>query len=714
MFTDYRDLRVLICDDSKANNLVIAAILADQGIHNTQSFTDPRTLITAFERGDACDLLILDIEMPHLDGFQVMRDLQARFPPDDIFPILIISGSQAVDVRNRALAQGATDFVNKPFDQVEVRHRVSNLLRLRQAHLRRTASLHVAEDKLGTLIDTSRLLAAEQDRLALLRRILDGGQRICNCDAATLYIRTEHDSLRFALVTNDLDTLLENEIPLYDPATGAANAHYVSTYVALHNRTVKIDDVYLETRFDLSGTRAHDQRIGYRSTSMLTVPMAPRAGEVIGVLQFINAMDPATGAVIAFPEEIISFVEALAAQSAVALDNYNLLEAQRAMLDATIRMIAGAIDAKSAYTGGHCERVPELAILLAEAANAETTGPLAGFRFATPEAWQEFRIGAWLHDCGKMTTPEYVVDKSTKLETLYNRIHEIRTRFEVLLRDARIEQLQARIGGADPMAAERAFEQRRAQLLDDFAFIARCNTGDDPLLPEEMARLRQLAGQTWWRHFDDGLGLSHEESQRLDAEPKADLPARETLLADKPRHKLPRPASAALDARYGFNMDVPELLYDFGELYNLGIPSGTLTREERFKINEHIIQTIVMLEHLPLPKHFQRIPEYAGTHHETLAGTGYPRRLGKDALSIPARIMAIADIFEALTASDRPYKKGKPLSESIRILAGFKDADHIDPDLFRLFLSSGVYRRYAERFLRPEQIDSVDINIYLA
>jgi HD-GYP domain-containing protein (c-di-GMP phosphodiesterase class II) len=642
-----------------------------------------------------------------------MQELHARIPVQERFPILIISGSQSLDVRNRALSEGATDFVTKPFDQVEVQHRASNMLRLRHAQLRQAANLRVAEDKLGTLIDTSRSMAAEQDRLKLLRQILLGGQRICNCDAASLYIKTEHDSLRFTLVTNAVD-LLDREIPLHDPVTGTANTQYVATYAALHNSTVRIDDVYRETRFDLSGTRLYDARTGYRSISMLTVPMSPRNGEVVGVLQFINALDAETGNVIPFREEIVSFVEALAAQSAVALDNYNLLEAQRGLLDATIRMIAGAIDAKSAYTGGHCERVPELAIMLAEAAHEARDGPLAGFRFDTPEEWQEFRIGAWLHDCGKVTTPEYVVDKSTKLETLYNRIHEIRTRFEVLLRDARIEQMQALLDGQDPAEAERAFETRKAELLENFAFIAQCNIGSEAMAAEDMERVRRIAQQTWWRHFDDRLGLSREEALRIARSEHRELPVRESLLADKPQHRIPRPASAALDERYGFRMTVPEHLYDFGEVYNLCVQRGTLTEEERFKINEHIIQTIVMLEQLPLPKHFRRIPEYAGTHHETLSGSGYPRGLDKDQLSIPARIMAIADIFEALTATDRPYKKGKTLSESIEILARFKERNHIDPDLFDLFLRSGIYRRYAEVFLRPEQIDEVDLSHYLA
>jgi len=326
----------------------------------------------------------------------------------------------------------------------------------------------------------------------------------------------------------------------------------------------------------------------------------------------------------------------------------------------------------------------------------------------------KFRIGAWLHDCGKVTTPEYVVDKATKLETIFNRIHEIRTRFEVLLRDAQIERLLAiHEQGEDPAQADARYQARHAELLSDFAFLAECNLGGEFMAPDKVARIQHMANQTWLRHFDDRLGLSHEELKRYADEPVLPLPAREFLLADKPHHLFERPPTEALDARYGFKLKVPENLYNHGEVYNLCIGRGTLTEEERFKINEHIIQTIVMLERMPLPPNLKRVPEYAGTHHETLVGTGYPRRLTQGELSVPSRIMAIADIFEALTASDRPYKKAKTLSESVKILYMFKKDRHIDPVLFDLFLTSGVYKVYADRFLQPEQVDEVDITPYL-
>jgi HD-GYP domain-containing protein (c-di-GMP phosphodiesterase class II) len=574
-------------------------------------------------------------------------------------------------------------------------------------------ALTLAEQKLASLVETGILLSRERDRDTLLRHILFNGKDLSNCDAGTMYLKTEHGTLRFALRTNEIG-LPRLEIPLFDADTGKPNESFASIYVALHGETVFIDDVYSETRFDMAGTKHFAEESGYKTISMLTVPMSPRKGEVTGVLQFVNALDPETGKIIPFSKEIAGFVEALASQSAVALENFNLLDAQKALMDSMIQLIAGAIDTKSPYTGGHCARVPELAIMLAEETAKVEAGPLADFAFRTEEEWREFRIGVWLHDCGKVTTPEYVVDKATKLETIYNRVHEVRTRFEVLLRDAEIERLKAVSSGTDPGDAARRFEARRAQLADDFAFVAESNIGGEFMAPERIERVKRIAGETWQRHFDDRLGLSHEELKRYEHTPPAALPVTEHLLADQPYHVLPRGVDRALDPKYGFKVKVPQHLYNYGEVYNLCIGRGTLTEEERFKINEHIIQTIVMLESMPFPRDLRRVPEYAGTHHETLAGTGYPRRLTKDELSIAARITAIADIFEALTASDRPYKKAKTLSESIKILSFFKKDNHIDPDLFELFLRSGVYRRYAEQYLKPEQIDEVDIEKYLA
>ncbi|MCK9175217.1 MAG: hypothetical protein M0O96_08080 [Desulforhopalus sp.] len=387
---------------------------------------------------------------------------------------------------------------------------------------------------------------------------------------------------------------------------------------------------------------------------------------------------------------------------------------QRDLLESFIKLIAAAIDKKSHCTGSHCKRVPVLSAMIARAASDMHTGPLAKFAFTGEDQWREFRIASWLHDCGKIITPEYIVDKGTKLEVIHNRIHEIRTRFEVLLRDAEIDYWKALAQGtSDQGTCLQTLQSTQKQLRDDFVFVAQCNIGSEFMGPENVARIKVVARRTWTRTLSDRLGLSHAELKRYpSAAPQ--LPCRERLLADRPEHIIERPLSEKATAQLsGFTMHMPEQLYNQGEIYNLCIPHGTLTPEDRYKINEHVISTIRMLEPLPFPEKLARIPEYAGAHHENLIGTGYPRGLKGDQISIPARILTLADVFEALTASDRPYKKAKKLSEAVKILSAMAQNGHIDPDLFRLFLSSGLYLRYAEKFLAPAQIDEVAVEHYL-
>jgi len=441
--------------------------------------------------------------------------------------------------------------------------------------------------------------------------------------------------------------------------------------------------------------------------TIVAVPLRNRDGDVIGVLCLQN--DSSDG----LPQEQVSFIEALSGTAAIAIENQALLRAQKMLLESFIRLVAGAIDAKSPYTGGHCQRVPELARMLAHAACESRVGPFRDFSMSDDE-WEALHIAAWLHDCGKVTTPEYVVDKATKLETIYDRLHEIRMRFEVLKRDAEIDYWKKLTDGGAREPLRAALEAIWRELDDEFALVAACNEGGEVMAAADVARLERIARRTWMRTLDDRIGLSHEERARKEGTPASGLPVAEPLLADKPEHIIARTAESGTmrENRFGFRVGVPAHRYNRGELYNLRVGRGTLTEEERYKISEHVEQTIIMLSQLPFPKHLRNVPEIAGGHHEKLDGTGYPKRLTREEMSLPARMLAIADIFEALTAADRPYKKGKTLSEAIAVMQRMRKDGHIDPDLFELFLTSGVYRAYAERFLRPSQIDDVDVSRY--
>ena len=410
---------------------------------------------------------------------------------------------------------------------------------------------------------------------------------------------------------------------------------------------------------------------------------------------------------------IIEFIELSNSQIAMSQSIRDYQKQQEALLDSFIKLIADAIDAKSAYTGAHCKKVPVIAQMLADEAERSDAPPFTDFSFKSDDEKIAFRRAAWLHDCGKITTPEYVVDKATKLETIYNRIHEIRTRFEVIWRDIEIVYYEKLLQGEEKDYLEKWKTEEQQKLIEEFTFIAQCNLGSEFMDERAQKKIYQISQRTWIRHFDDRLGLSEEELQRYDHE-NATLPAEERLLSDKKIHLIER-FGFNKDAyrKEGFKMEVPYYLYNRGELYNLTLEKGTLTPEERFKINEHSIMTIKMLESLPLPKEMKEIPKIAGEHHETMDGKGYPRQLSKEQLSIPSRIMAIADIFEALTASDRPYKKAKTLSETLMIMHRMKKEGHIDADLFDLFIRSGVYLTYAKHYLPKSQIDDVDEKILL-
>lgn len=432
------------------------------------------------------------------------------------------------------------------------------------------------------------------------------------------------------------------------------------------------------------------------------VPLHNRNGSLNGVMAVVRD-ERGDGS-------LVNFVDALSFSAATSLETQQLIQAQKELFDSFIKMIAGAIDAKSPYTGGHCERVPELTQMLAEAAHRTRVGPYRDFSLDEDER-EAIRLAAWLHDCGKVTTPEYVVDKATKLETIYDRIHEIRTRFEVLKQEANAIYWQRQVHGI-PEAEARADRDATLEELDaEFAFVAECNIGGEFMDPERQARLDRIAQRRWPRTLPERAGIGHIEAARFSDTPES-LPCRAPLLSDRPEHIIPRAAQDRLepDNPHGFRMDQPEDLYNRGELYNLKIARGTLSDEERFKINEHIVQTIIMLEKLPFPKHLRHVPELAGGHHEKMDGTGYPKKLTGAQMSPVARMMAVADIFEALTATDRPYKKGKTLSEALKIMGFMVKDRHIDAEIYDLFLTSGVWKDYAERYLKPEQIEEIDVD----
>ena len=535
--------------------------------------------------------------------------------------------------------------------------------------------IQALEKQVGNLANIGLALSKEKNMSKLLEMILIEAKRIANSDGGTLYMMTDDNRLRFEIMmTDSLDFHMGGtsgkEIPFYPvklyDEEGNPNKSMIAAYVGLTGETVNIPDAYKAKGFDFSGTKMFDEKTGYHSQSFLTVPLKNHEDEIIGVLQLLNAQNNNTKKIIPFASDIQEMVEALASQAAVAITNKNLIKDLEALFESFIKLIASAIDAKSPYTGGHCARVPEITMLLAKAVQETIDGPFADISFTDKEMY-ELKIAAWLHDCGKVATPEFVVDKSTKLETIYDRVNEVETRFAALKRDEQIKSLrnELKVERDDSLSKEEKlmkiktlkskYSKKLRELKSDLEFIKESNIGGEFMSGDKKDRVHNISNYRW-----------------------------------KPNGKM-------------------ENFLSEDEVYNLTIPRGTLTAEERKVINDHIVVTINMLEELPYPKHLKNVPEFAGGHHEKLDGTGYPKGLTKDEMSVQARIMAIADIFEALTAKDRPYKKGKTLSQAMRILGFMKNDAHIDVDLFDIFVKDKIYLKYAEEHLDPDQIDEVQM-----
>lgn len=510
-------------------------------------------------------------------------------------------------------------------------------------------------------------LSAENDTQRLLEMILIGAKTIANADGGSVYsfepggrhlrleiMRTE--SLDFAMGGTTGREVPFDPIPLYGD-DGAPNERMVVTCAVHEDRTINVADAYTSKRFDFSGTREFDHKTGYRSRSFLTVPLKDHEDEIIGVLQLINAIDPVSGEIVPFSESEQRLTESLASQAAVALTKKRLIDGMQELFDSFVRLIATAIDEKSPHTGAHGKRVPVLTMMIAESLHRCQEGPLKEF-LLTDEDRYEIELAGWLHDCGKITTPEWVVEKATKLQTIFDRVELVDSRIEILRRDAEIARLEATLdavqdGRQDELPRIEADCLRRVeQLADDRAFLHRCNVGSESMTGEDQDRVRMMAKQTWTRADGDQASLLTDD-----------------------------------------------------EVHNLTVVRGTLTPEERHIINNHIVLTIKMLESLPFPKHLRNVPEYAGAHHERMDGSGHPRGLTRDQMSIPARILAVADVFEALTSPSRPYKAAMSLSQALEILGRMKRDQHIDPDIFDVFVREKVYEEYARGYLDPAQID---------
>jgi len=516
-------------------------------------------------------------------------------------------------------------------------------------------------DQIRRLTQIGSALSAEKRLDRLLEMIVDEAREFTSADGGTLYIMSDDETeLQFAIVQNDTlnvrmggtgGKITWPSVRLRNP-DGSPNHANVSAYAALTGQVVNIGDVYHAEGFNFEGTRKFDAETGYRSKSMLVVPLCNHENDIIGVLQLINARFSITNEVISFSIENQKMTESLASQAAVALSNNRLIQDLENLLEAFIKTIAMTIDEKSPYTGGHVRRVSELTMAIAEKINNATEGPFANVSF-NDDRLKELRISAWLHDVGKITTPEYIIDKAKKLQTIYDRIETLKMRFEILKRDYVIEALKKKLADRDDAGEEKVdgYEAYLEELKKEFDFLVDVNTGSTFMDEQLMEKLQKVSSRKW---VMNGLTQNLAGNDEFD---------------------------------------------------NLSIPQGTLTIEEKEIIRNHVTVTYKMLSQLPFPKKFRSVSGYASFHHERLDGEGYPFGLKGADIPLQARIIALADIFDALTAKDRPYKKEKTLSEALAIMRSMVEANHIDGELFDLFIKERIYLDYAQKELTPRQID---------
>lgn len=509
-------------------------------------------------------------------------------------------------------------------------------------------------------------LSAETNLNRLFEMIIDEARILTNADGGTLYLVSEDDRvLQFVVVQNSslgirmggiAGPISWQPVPLVLP-NGSNNYSNVSAYVALTGEVLNIPDVYYAEGFNFEGTRDFDRQTGYRSKSMLVVPMRDHEGVISGVVQLINALDRETGEVTTFSRESEMLAESLASQAAVALSQKRLIKELEAFQEAFIKAIGTAIDEKSPYTSGHIRRVAELSVALAEQVNRFKRDTESRVVFSETEL-EELRLAAWLHDVGKITTPEHVLDKRSKLETVCDRIELIRLRFEVVVREFELGLMRRFFNGGAGydflLQVKREVERYIGEIKEEMTFIEKVNRGDCRLEDIHEERLNRIwSSYSFLSMIRGGV---------------------ENVLSEWEKEKL----SARI---------------------------GTLSDDERKIVNNHALMTYKMLSGLPFPRKMRGIPLYAASHHERLDGKGYPMALKGDEIPLQARIIAIADVFEALTASDRPYKKGKTVREALRIMEDMAEHGHIDGELLKIFIEGKIPWDYARRELSPDQMD---------
>ncbi len=530
-------------------------------------------------------------------------------------------------------------------------------IRLLEEQERAQADLSELAQELKELNLIGVKLSAERDTDLLLELILTKAREITRSDAGSLYLVEEdedgHPRLRFKLAQND-----SLQVP-FKEFTLPISHESVAGHVALTGEIQTLEDAYTPpsgSPFQIN--TAFDRQVGYRTKSMLVIPLKTQKNEVIGVLQLINCKpDPVQRfaspgeiekTVISFSARYQELAASLASQAAVAVENSRLYKNIRTLFEGFVKASVTAIEARDPSTAGHSFRVADLTTGLAEVVDRVETGPFRAVRF-TPEEMQEIHYAAILHDFGKIGVREEVLVKAKKL--LPNHLELIRQRAELVTQGLELRYNRRKIAYLLEHGRERFAEQFASddaelaalvQEIDDY-LKAVVMANEPSVMPEDFAAVVQ---QIALKSFADHLGN---------------------------RRAIITPQEGRI----------------------LSIPKGSLTEEERVQIESHVVHTFQFLAQIPWTRELKRVPDIARAHHEKLNGTGYPYGMQADEIPVQSKIMTISDIFDALTAADRPYKKAVPLEQALSILEYEKKAGAIDSALLNLFIEAKVYQRVA-------------------
>lgn len=643
--------KILVVDDDPATRFVLEDSLAEWGYDAISAVNGSDVWKVLHEEGPPPDLILLDIMMPGMDGYELCQRLKEDEKTRDI-PVIFITKKTEAEDETRGFEVGALDYITKPVSLPVVRARVKNHLALKNSYKNIENLKKELENVVKRMTDIGTGLSSARDFNMLLELAISHACNITLADAGTLYIKKDN-ALHFKIVRNkSLGIYMggTSEKPLNFPSVELKRSN-VSAYAALEGRTVNIPDVYQSDLFDFTGPKKFDASTGYRSKSMLTVPMKNHENEVVGVFQLLNSTDPRTGEVVPFSQSHEKFAQAVASQAAVAITNVTLIHDMQNLFESFVEVMATAIDEKSPATSGHIKRMGNLTMTMTGVINDQKEGKFKDIVFS-PEQLNELRIAALMHDIGKVVSPAHIMEKGKKLETIFDRAHLINTRFQYLIEKTRTMGLQRKIDlieqgthKEDLKKLEEETSRKIAVLSEMKDFILKCNEPKEFLEDDKIERLKTIGKLT----YKDDNGVEHN------------------YLSED-------------------------------ELLNLTIRKGSITEKEREIMQHHAAVTLKMLKKIPFTHHLKNIPNFAAAHHERPDGKGYPLALKEEEIPFAGLVMAVTDIAEALTAPDRPYKEAMPLSAVYKILREMGKGNELDADLVELFISKNVYGLYKEKY----------------